>query len=719
MILLKNKDKKANIKIGNNIEIKDGNDFPFDLTLYGKSTQATRSGKNLFDSSQIVNVSDYIVANGTGIKIIKTTNGRISPLYNISLKANTEYTISCNLTSTTTYPTMYCQWITNDSSTLWVPNLPNGSKTFTPSKDIVGVIFYLKDTDTDGTYVELTNLQIEKGSTATDYEPYGVMPSPDYPSPIESVGRKNLFDYSKLNNDNTIQWTAYESLGTVFRALPIYVGKNKQVYFSSNVPELTSENAFYAINDINTGSSNVLNINNSRVVSSNNDGYVYLGVVTNRQYYEDVQNNVYWIMISTDNVEYLPYEHTEISATVTGKNLFDGIIEAGYINVNTGQNTGSINVRTKNYIPIQPNTQYTISSDTSHDTWACYYDNNFSFISNQQIKSNTSGTFTTPKNAYYIRWYDALSTGETPEWQLEQSPTASSYEEYKSNSLIIDLQGNELCSLPRGTKDELVVENGIAKIIKRVGKVVLDGSENWGKDDNVDNNVDYFYIKIIGIDNNNIDNVICDHFTKANASTQGFWATGVFVITINKTLTGITSSDTKGERITKFKTWLSTHNVEVLYELAEPKTVNLGTVEMPHTYEGVSNITNSADTEMIVKYYKKFEFDKILRSGYNIDEQEYEIAKKQMANGKRKKILSSYVDCIIKIDLGLLDNKTYQEYKEQLEDGEYEYWSYKYNQYKKANFILTKPSITTEYAYDDEIGIDDMEITLEKSSDVS
>ena len=41
MILLKNKDKKANIKIGNNIEIKDGNDFPFDLTLYGKSTQET------------------------------------------------------------------------------------------------------------------------------------------------------------------------------------------------------------------------------------------------------------------------------------------------------------------------------------------------------------------------------------------------------------------------------------------------------------------------------------------------------------------------------------------------------------------------------------------------------------------------------------------------------------------------------------------------------
>ena len=113
-----------------------------------------------------------------------------------------------------------------------------------------------------------------------------------------------------------------------------------------------------------------------------------------------------------------------------------------------------------------------------------------------------------------------------------------------------------------------------------------------------------------------------------------------------------------------------------------------------------------------------FDFDKILQSGYNIDEQENEIATKKMANGKRKKIYTSYVDCVIKINLGLLDNTTYQEYKTYLVDGEFQYWSYKYNQMKNANFIITTPPITTEYAYDNDIGIDDIEITLEKSSDV-
>ena len=44
-----------------------------------------------------------------------------------------------------------------------------------------------------------------------------------------------------------------------------------------------------------------------------------------------------------------------------------------------------------------------------------------------------------------------------------------------------------------------------------------------------------------------------------------------------------------------------------------------------------------------------FNFDKILRSGYNIDEQEKENTAKKMANGKRKKIYTSYVDCVMKL----------------------------------------------------------------------
>lgn len=776
MILLKNKDKKANIKIGNNIEIKDGNDFPFDLTLYGKSTQATRSGKNLFtkqgnatpktDTTFWNGITSTTPESDGWCKVsVDNTNGTATVFANQFTKRNTIDKLEVNKTysilvevrnltmsgSSSTPP--YLQLCETAKESVW-QGIQNYDLTIFNETNKV-VFQKLTKTNFDSSLLDFRNfvsvpkgykvefeyrLMVVKGSytldTIGEYEPYGVMPSPDYPSPIESVGRKNLFDYSKLNNDNTIQWTAYSNVGTVFRALPIYVGKNKKVYFSSNVPVLTSGNAFYAINNINEGSSNILNVDNPRVISSNSDGYVYLGVVTNRQYYEDVQNNVYWIMISTDNIEYLPYEHTEISATVTGKNLLEnktknsgisrGITftlngDGSYTLNGTNDGTGNATVflsSSSNPTTLKAGTYYTIPTPNGvHITGAKIGGGYFQFASsstsqftlNEDIQAQIyiqvpNGITTTYNN---IKVYPMIST--TPITQTD-------YEQYKSNSLTINLQGNELCSLPNGVKDEVNITNGEALLIKRVGKVVLNGSESWRKVQIGTTGKYYFtFTPSCGQQTTNGKLLYCDYFVPSNTWSEqvvGMWLDTNMIVKTQGSLDNT-------EDLTSFKTWLSTHNVEVLYELAEPETINLGTVEMPHTYEGVSNITNSADTEMVVKYYKKFEFDKILRSGYNIDEQEYEIAKKQMANGKRKKILSSYVDCIIKIDLGLLDNKTYQEYKEQLEDGEYEYWSYKYNQYKKANFILTKPSITTEYAYDDEIGIDDMEITLEKSSDVS
>lgn len=343
--------------------------------------------------------------------------------------------------------------------------------------------------------------------------------------------------------------------------------------------------------------------------------------------------------------------------------------------------------------------------------------NKFAYLekANKSWNFGTSMTLTKDMlDSVFVLYGNRFSSGETEQVDITNLRITKnindSWKKYESNITNINLQGNELCSIG-DVKDELIVENGRAKIIKRIGKVVLDGNENWS----YNKEYAFFSSNILVGANNNFDtiNTMSNYFIGVSYNNRD----GDFPRIYNNS-TYVTIRGVEQTTVDEFKTWLSTHNTIVQYELAEPYEIDLGTTEMPHTYEGFSNITNSADTEMVVKYYKKFEFDKILRNGYNIDEQEHEIAKKQMANGKRKKILSSYVDCIIKINLGLLDNKTYQEYKEQLEDGEYEYFSYRYNQYKKANFILTKPSINTEYAYDDDIGIDDMEIILEKSSDI-
>lgn len=112
-----------------------------------------------------------------------------------------------------------------------------------------------------------------------------------------------------------------------------------------------------------------------------------------------------------------------------------------------------------------------------------------------------------------------------------------------------------------------------------------------------------------------------------------------------------------------------------------------------------------------------FDFDKILVKGYEIDEQPNLISKKQFINGNRKKITTSYIDVVIKIDIGCFDGDTLATYLSKLTDGQYKYYSLKDKTYKYANFIITLPSQTIENA-SSEIIVDDFTVTLEKSSDV-
>lgn len=115
----------------------------------------------------------------------------------------------------------------------------------------------------------------------------------------------------------------------------------------------------------------------------------------------------------------------------------------------------------------------------------------------------------------------------------------------------------------------------------------------------------------------------------------------------------------------------------------------------------------------------EFTFEKILKGGYEIDENPNTISKVQFVNGNRKRVYTDYEDCVIKVNLGGLDASDLQDYWNNLEDGEYQYWSFKHNEYKNANFLVTKPSLVADSVYDtNNFFLEDISITLEKSSDV-
>lgn len=114
---------------------------------------------------------------------------------------------------------------------------------------------------------------------------------------------------------------------------------------------------------------------------------------------------------------------------------------------------------------------------------------------------------------------------------------------------------------------------------------------------------------------------------------------------------------------------------------------------------------------------KNYTFNNITE--YNIDEQPNLIAKKQFVNGKRKKIVTEYIDNAINFSLKGLGGSLAKTYLDNLVDGDvYEYWSIRNNTYKYAYFITTLPELPLTYCLsDDNTLIDEFTIILEKSDD--
>lgn len=329
---------------------------------------------------------------------------------------------------------------------------------------------------------------------------------------------------------------------------------------------------------------------------------------------------------SPDNPSEIECVKDTIQVKDVGKNLFDGIFELGIINGSTGQNLANNSyIRSKNYIPVEELTDYKFSSiDFTGSVNIYEYKADFSYnlTTNKQI--NLLNYFTTNKDTKYIRFRPArVTTNLDLKFQLEKGTQATTYEPYQENTLNINLQGNELCSLPINVKDELVIENGRSKIIKRVGKVVLDGSEDsWVENSatkglfqvnvtNVDTNIDTLNTMsnyLIGVTGRNI--VQATYYTNDSVATY----------TSNRIFFRL---DEYANNLEGFKVWLSTHNTIVYYLLATPTEIDLGEVETLSTFEGVNNVSLDANmqTNMSLTYlYKNYEliFCGIVKNSGNI-----------------------------------------------------------------------------------------------------
>lgn len=183
------------------------------------------------------------------------------------------------------------------------------------------------------------------------------------------------------------------------------------------------------------------------------------------------------------------------------------------------------------------------------------------------------------------------------------------YEPYQKQLVPLDLKGNWVGKINDSIEDYLVTDKKKYWLVKNVGKLVLTGAPS----DKLGNFNDPKCIEtapfmITDVPAKSIK-LICNRFIRKNLWGQDiegidYSAAGNYlVIHIKRTLLKDTSSP--NAEMTSFKRWLSENNVEVYYELAEPKIIELGELPEPiKTFEGTNNIQVLAnlDTEIEVKY---------------------------------------------------------------------------------------------------------------------
>lgn len=170
-----------------------------------------------------------------------------------------------------------------------------------------------------------------------------------------------------------------------------------------------------------------------------------------------------------------------------GRNVWDEEWEYGSISSSTGQNDSSQTTawRTKNYIPIIPNSAYYITASvSSKNCKARFYDAAKNYIGYQSVDGYniyTKTAFTVPVNAYFMRLSPSVADVPTPNNNITISlyySGESGYDEYYPYSVLAEIDtGSEVLRSAGAVADEKTPDG---KIWHRVGAINL-GSVDWSR----------------------------------------------------------------------------------------------------------------------------------------------------------------------------------------------------------------------------------------------
>lgn len=222
------------------------------------------------------------------------------------------------------------------------------------------------------------------------------------------------------------------------------------------------------------------------------------------------------------------------------------------------------------------------------------------------------------KYFYRIVVSENTTVDETFYLQLEKGEEGTAFEEYISSQITANIPDGEFIGKLDDTyKDTLNIEynedDGEYHLIlnKVIGEDIYTGedTENWAKN--------IYRSGVYQIANKNVaklpsdnmlGNIIANYFT--TNTPNRVWNSNIDGITNLNDLNMIRLrfKDDTIQTVENLRDWLKSHNLKIFYLLANPYSIDLGSVEMPLSYNEVTNIFTDSDLlpKINAKYYRNF-----------------------------------------------------------------------------------------------------------------
>lgn len=586
------------------------------LQLYGKSTQETRSGKNILNFDAVLKYWNAIYTSSDNVYSLTDVSSMYKNPYVLDLEVGKNYTFS--IQGATQNSTNLKLEILKDGTVIQFISAINGdSKTFEVES---GATYTLRGNYATRKYPVIFNKPMLRLSTTDDtYEPYGVSPSPDYPSEIENVKGNNLFKplnytsngitttYDKngvgtIKGTSTSKWANIS--GNVIYSYPagnyvLSIDKPKTFNVSIKGTYTDKEGFEFSI----FAGSKTKNVAFKKEVHSM---YAYISGFEAETTLDDIIK----IQLEKGSIatRYVPYGNIQI--VETGKNIakFDPskntninswIYTSNVANNITATKKGTGDSFYATFVAnVVKDEQYVFSTSTSeHISMYCYSDKLWGTVikglSAVGLSSAVPLKFTSNYTGQMvIGLYGTTTSVEAKDFQLEKGPIATPYEPYTEEVVNIDLKGNELTKY-----DKLIIKDGRATIQKKSRHLSLAIKDMNNFEDYPGWQPQPELLKDYPNKNGSFDSVPISYMT--NISNSGFRVSlntvgSNGVIFLSKSVYGLTQ--------TQWKEKYPDLVFDLIYELETPEEIDLGKITTLKTFNGTSIITNSEDAEMSIKY---------------------------------------------------------------------------------------------------------------------